>query len=213
MNRQSSFWFAFGTIAIAFVAVVTVVVYGLLVSDAAGQKLGIIGTAAAGVVGLVGLLVLVVYTRETFLLRKTAEEQNEANIKPVVRLDLSSTNDKSTEPMKLTFRLENVGVGPALNIKVEPLVYSGHTTQILEESLISEKSSVPCRMEEDGSFIPGRERTLYFLKLSVQNHFPESLPAAIEFCSLSGYDTGPSTKSSTTRRKASSVQNSGVWRS
>jgi hypothetical protein len=189
MNKQSSFSFAIGTVAVGILLAVAAAVYGFRLSDSDGQKLGGVATAVGAVAGFIGLVVLVVYTRETFLLRKVAEEQNEGNIKPIVRLDFHSTNDKSTDPtLDLVFRLENVGIGPALKVSVQPIVSSAHNIdiRILEESLIESKGSVQCRMEQNGSYIPGKDRTLYFVGLDIQNKFPESLPAAIEFQSLSG---------------------------
>jgi hypothetical protein len=189
MNKQSSFWFAVAAVALGVLLAVAAVFCGFGLSDTNGQKLVSAATAAAAVVGFVGLLVLVVYTRETFLLRKVAEEQNESTIRPIVRLDFRSTNDKSTDPtLELVFRLENVGSGPALKVRVQPIVSSGHDIDItiLEESLIESKCYVPCRMVQGGSYIPGKDRTLYFVGLDIQNKFPESLPATIEFQSLSG---------------------------
>jgi hypothetical protein len=189
MSKQSSLWFAVGTVALGVLLAVAAVVYELTLSDTDGQKLGGVATAVAAVAGFIGLVVLVVYTRETFLLRKVAEEQTEGNIKPIVRLDFHSTNDKSTDPtLDLVFRLENVGIGPALKVSVQPIVSSAHNIdiRILEESLIESKGSVQCRMEQNGSYIPGKDRTQYFVGLDIQNKFPESLPAAIEFQSLSG---------------------------
>jgi hypothetical protein len=188
MNKQSSFWFAVAAVASGVLLAVAAVLYGFGLSDTNGQKLVSAATAVAAVVGFVGLLVLVVYTRETFLLRKVAEDQNESTIRPIVRLDFHSTNDKSTDPLELVFRLENVGSGPALKVSVQPIVSSGHDIdiKILEESLIESKCSVPCRMVQGGSYIPGKDRTLYFVGLDVGNKFPESLPATIEFQSLSG---------------------------
>src|ERR1039458_2990750 len=123
MSKQSSLWFAVGTVALGVLLAVAAVVYGLKLSDTDGQKLGSVATAAAAVAGLIGLVVLVIYTRETFLLRKVAEEQTEGNIKPIVRLDFHSTNNKSTDPtLELVFRLENVGIGPALKVSVQPIV-------------------------------------------------------------------------------------------
>jgi hypothetical protein len=189
MTKQSSFWFAVAAVALGVLLAVAAVLYGFGLSDTNGQKLVSSATAVAAVVGFVGLLVLVVYTRETFLLRKVAEEQNESTIRPIVRLDFHSTNDASTDPtLGLVFRLENVGSGPALKVSVQPIVSLGHDIdiKILEESLIESKCSVPCRMVQGGSYIPGKDRTLYFVGLDIQNKFPESLPATIEFHSLSG---------------------------
>jgi hypothetical protein len=115
MSKQSSFSFAIGTVAVGILLAVAAAVYGFRLSDSDGQKLGGVATAVGAVAGFIGLVVLVVYTREAFLLRKVAEEQNEGNIRPIVRLDFHSTNDKSTDPtLDLVFRLENVGIGPAL---------------------------------------------------------------------------------------------------
>jgi hypothetical protein len=77
MSKQSSLWFAVGTVALGVLLAVAAVVYGLKLSDTDGQKLGSVATAAAALAGFIGLVVLVIYTRETFLLRKVAEEQNE----------------------------------------------------------------------------------------------------------------------------------------
>jgi hypothetical protein len=189
MNKRSSFWFAGAAVALGVVLAVAAVVYGLKLPDADGQKLGSVATAVAALAGFIGLVVLVVYTRETFLLRKVAEEQTESNIKPIVRLDFHSTNDKSTDPtLGLVFGLENVGVGPALKVSVQPIVSPAHNIdiRILEESLIQSKCSVRCRMEQNGSYIPCADLTLCFVELDMQNRFPESLPATIDFQSLSG---------------------------
>lgn len=189
MSKESSLLFAIGTVTVGILLAVAAVVWGLRLSDIDCQKLGGVATAVAAVAGFIGLVVLVVYTRETFLLRKVSEEQTEGNIKPIVRLDFCSTNDQSTDPtLELVFRLENVGMGPALKVSVQPIVSSAHNIdiRILEESLIQSKGSVQCRMEQNGSYIPGKDRTLYFVGLDIQNKFPESLPATIEFQSLSG---------------------------
>jgi hypothetical protein len=189
MNKQSSFWFAVAAVALVVLLAVAAVLCGFGLSDTNGQKLVSAATAAAAVVGFVGLLVLVAYTRETFLLRKVAEEQNESTIRPIVRLDFYSTNDKSTDPtLELVFRLENVGTGPALKVNVQRIVSRAHDIdiKILEESLIQSKDSVPCRIQQGGSYIPGKDRTLYLVGLDIGNKFPGSLPATIEFQSLSG---------------------------
>lgn len=184
MNKNTSWWFAIGTISLGVLLAVAAVVYGLGLPDTNGQKLGSVATAVAAVESFIGLVVLVVYTRETFLLRKVAEDQNEGNIKPLVRLDFHSTNDG----LDLVFQLENIGIGPALQVKVQSILSSKHAIdiRILEESLIQSKGSVSCRIEHNGYYIVSKDSMLYSIEHDVQTKFPESLPATIEFQSLSG---------------------------
>jgi hypothetical protein len=186
MTKETSLQLQAATIGAVLTSVAFMI--GLRLSNTDLQKIGSICTVVTALVGIVGVGVLVIYTRETFILRKAAEEQNETDLMPVLRLDLHSTNDKSTDPLDIVFQIENIGYGPAVRASVQPIVSPSHKIdiRILEDSLIQERTAVRCRMEQNGSYIPGKDRTLYFLKLDVQNKFPESLFSAIEFQSLSG---------------------------
>src|ERR1039458_2021233 len=106
MDKQSSLRLAIGAVAVGVLLPVAAVFYGLGLSDTDVQKVGSAATLGAAIGGLIGLVVLVVYTREALLLRKTAEAQNEGNIKPIVRLDFHLTNDTSEGSRELVFQLE-----------------------------------------------------------------------------------------------------------
>jgi hypothetical protein len=100
--------------------VVAAVVCGPKLSDTDAQKLGSVATAVAAFGGLIGLVVLVVYTRETFLLRKTAQDQvgetqkqTEQSLMPIVVLDTGWSGDRGV------FLLRNTGKGPALNTSMQ----------------------------------------------------------------------------------------------
>jgi hypothetical protein len=74
-----------------------------------------LGTAASAIGSFSAFLLLVFYTRETYLLRKRSEDQVEIQIRPVVILwlDISTPTGSYLED-PLQFR--NVGPGPAFNV-------------------------------------------------------------------------------------------------
>lgn len=92
MGKTRSFVVEIVTIATAVASAAIAWHYGQEMSDPTSlQKFGNSATAVAAVMGFVGVVVLVVYTRETYLLRVTAQEQNENAVKPILLFILSST--------------------------------------------------------------------------------------------------------------------------
>lgn len=142
MNKRSSFWFAVVAATSAVVLALELAVCEQRSSDIELQRFGNIGTSVAAVAGFVGLLVLIVYTRETFLLRKTAEDQNETNIKPVVTLDVSTIEVGLGQPLSFApLRLKNIGTGPAFNVKAKPIVGNGVEMRIRDVPLLGANES------------------------------------------------------------------------
>jgi hypothetical protein len=70
------------------------------------------------------LIVLIIYTRETYRLRKEAQAQTDQTIKPIVMLEGASDLPVIGEGANMpAFKavLRNLGLGAAFNIEVEPL--------------------------------------------------------------------------------------------
>jgi hypothetical protein len=191
MSRASSCRFAVGAIVIFIAITAVVLVYVHQLSEADVQRLGKIGTAIAAVAGFLGFIVLVVYTRETFLLRLAAEEQNEINTKPVLRFDLSTKEVAVGEEMKLAnMDLKNVGAGPAFNVKVMPILGDGVKMEVEEQpelTLIEAKGQVDLKflISQDGirSGMSGRDTRL--MDLIKRGKFPAKMPVTVEYNGLS----------------------------
>lgn len=184
MNKRSLLGLAVFTVAISGLAIVLYRCRYFANDDV--QRFYNVGTMA---VGVIGLAVLVLYTLETWKLRLTAEQQSEASIKPLIRLDFSGNNYKSLNQFSgYVFQLLNVGVAPALNVAVQRIVSGELIIDVEKESLIEPKQSVYCRYgtnENSGGTLPGEERRLDWLEFYVSN-FPDSLPVTVEYESLSG---------------------------
>lgn len=126
MTRRSSYWLSLVIVAIAVVCCGAVVLYVCKQSDIATiQRIASIGAIVAAITGFVALMVLVIYTRETYLLRVTAELQLESSIQPLVLLEILAEERPIGEPPVIqNLQLRNIGAGPAFGAIVAPI--NGH---------------------------------------------------------------------------------------
>jgi hypothetical protein len=113
-------------------------------------------------IGLVGLMALIVYARDTRKLRQTAEDQLEGMARPCVLLMMDHVNRGSFDQNPLILR--NLGSGVALNIR--------YRLESSEDSPWVEAPALP---------IDGRAVSGLYLK-----HLVTNLPVTCEFESLSG---------------------------
>ena len=90
MTKSQSFWLMIAAIVATVAPSVAIIACGVRSSGTTIERYSSIGTVVAAWVGFVGLVILLVYTREAFLLRKTAEQQNENAVRPILLFELSS---------------------------------------------------------------------------------------------------------------------------
>lgn len=185
---------AIGTGRIVVVAVILAVI-GFVVWAATGNatndQVQRNGTLVAAVCGLIGIIVLVFYTRETFLLRKTAERQLDASEKPVLLFGLSSTNFQSGTPVALLEpTIRNIGSGPAFNVVIEPLRGDGVEVQFRLPNVpdIEGKQQIPLKLFiTQGGQTNGMSGWLSLLAdLIRRDKFPKDMIVAVQFDSISG---------------------------
>lgn len=199
MSKRASFWFALSAVAATVVLAVGAVLFTLRLSDSDAQRLGGAGTAVAAVGGLVGLVVLIVYTRETLLLRLTAEQQLENGSRPVVLFELSTKDWKLDEPLALRdCCLRNIGFGPAFNVTVAPIHGIDLDLLIPAISLIEAKGTsivqnptVRLKVQDPERSVEGSNRggnfALARLREAIRDEeFPADPTVTVEFHSVSG---------------------------
>jgi hypothetical protein len=153
------------------------------------QRLATISTLVAAICGLIGIIVLIVYTKETFLLRKTAERQLEASEKPVLLFGLSSTDFQSGKPIALLEpTIRNIGSGPAFNVVIEPTTSDGVEVQFRLPNVpcIEGKQQIPATpfITQDGQ-TNGMSGSLSLLADLIQRD-KFSMIVAVKFDSISG---------------------------
>jgi hypothetical protein len=183
---------------IVVVAVILTVIITFVVCAATGnttndqvQRLATIGTLVAAICGWIGIIVLVVYTKETFLLRKTAERQLEASEKPVLLFGLSPTDFQSGMPVEsLKPTIRNIGSGPAFNVVIEPLRGDGVEVKFRFPNVpdIEGKQQLPLKLFiTQGDQTTGMSGWLSLLAYLIQrDKFPKDMIVAVEFDSISG---------------------------
>lgn len=180
------------------VAIVAVILAPALVwavfgssTDSQVQRHGAIGTLMAAVSGVIGIVVLIVYTRETYLLRKTAERQLEAAEKPVLLFGLSSTDFQLGTPMELLEpTIRNIGQGPAFNVVIEPMKGEGVEVQFRLPNVpyIEGKQQLPLQLfiTQDGR-ANGMSGWLSLLAdLIRRNKFPTDMTVTVQFDTIAG---------------------------
>lgn len=179
--------------AAALVIVTLVVVWTASRSstDTQLQRFGAIGTLIAGFVGVIGILVLIVYTRDTYLLRKTAELQLEATEKPVLLFGLSSTDFQLGKPMELMEpTIRNIGPGPAFNIVIEPMKGDGVEVQFRLPNVpyieSNQQLSLKIFITQEGE-TNGMSGWLSLLaNLISRDQFPNDMIVAVQFDGIAG---------------------------
>jgi hypothetical protein len=199
MSKESSLLFSVATVAAVVFLVAAAVFYirGLPIGD--GEKLGHSATAVAAIVGFVGLVVLVVYTRETFLLRLTAEAQLETSAGPVVLFDLSTKEWKLNETLALNdLTLRNIGLGPAFNVSVArihgrdlDLLIPGLPLIEAKKVAIVQEAKVLLKTEDQDGGVKGSKRGGRFALARVRDaiekgELPSDPNVTVEFQSASG---------------------------
>ena len=167
------------TIAIGIVVVVTALCTWVwrhgqsLTDDHAIQQLIASATAVAAVGGISAFLVLVAYTIETRRLRKTTDKQLEGSIKPVVLLEIASEGRVVGEPRfsLITIQFRNVGMGPAFDVAVEPIVGENVVLRFERTPLIESK---------------GTERANWWIEQNSQRGGMDREPALLDHLFASG---------------------------
>ena len=86
------------------------------------------------IVLFVTLVVLIIYTIGTYLLRASAEKQIETSYRPIIILE-------KTPPDKLLVR--NIGSGPAFAVQVEPLVRAEYEVKFKKIPLVEVNKTSP----------------------------------------------------------------------
>lgn len=163
--------------------------------DAAVQRLIASATAVASIGGIVAFLVLVVYTIETRLLRKASEEQLEGSIKPVVVLEIASGDfDVGKSRIIKTHQFNNIGMGPAFNVSVEP-IFGNENIDLCIESVPLIKSNgahpaVYIAVENTHSSVLARSDSDFGSSvlddLFTKGRFPDRTPVIVSCTGLSG---------------------------
>lgn len=122
MSTKSSLAISCAIVVAALVAVGCLAWWAQVHGGPTLEKWSGIGSAASAVVGIFTLIVIVVYTRETFLLRIAADEQAEAQLRPVVLVEIAAPPSPRSCPIAIrTTKIQNAGVGMAFNVRVEAL--------------------------------------------------------------------------------------------
>lgn len=160
MKRSSQFTI---TITLAAVAVCIILVFlawlhihYMALSSGQGEfeRFSALGTMLAGIGGILAFVVLVIYTAETYLLRKTSERQFEAAELPILLFSMSFDNSPSTNggqsrlPQLL---LSNIGTGAAFDV----------TIQSLRKNEVEAKFSIP-----EGAYVGSKSEVAPELRLS-----------------------------------------------
>jgi len=157
-------------------------------SDATIERLGSIGTVVAAWVGLVGVIVLFMYTREAFLLRKTAEQQNENAVRPILLFELSSNYADGGSQMQLADpALRNIGSGPALNITIKPIEANGIVVGFTDVPLLEVRGKPILTYIVQGGERNGVSRfTPLLASLVMSGKLPQQMTTSVEFDSVTG---------------------------
>jgi hypothetical protein len=144
-------YFAIASVSAIFL--IPLIVWSL--PDRQLQHLARIAGFAAAFADVFGIIVLIVYARETYLLRKTAEKQLATAEKPMIVFGLTSADYQLGTPMKLLEpTIRNIGSGPAFNVVIEPMKGSGVEVQFRLPNVpyIDTKQTLPLRpfITQDG---------------------------------------------------------------
>jgi hypothetical protein len=158
--------------------------------DALIQRHSNLGTALAALGGVVGVLVLILYTKETYLLRKAAEQQTEDIVKPVLLIEFVSIDVGLTVPLQLKYpTIANEGVGPAFNVRIQPLIGRGVLLEFGDVRLlgVGKSSQLDFTIVQDGQ-ISGFARDLTLLGdyFGREGAFADRMTMAIDCISITG---------------------------
>jgi len=156
-----------------------------------------LSTAATAVGSFLAFIVLVIYTRETYLLRKRSEEQvaaaqlqMENQQRPVVVFELSNAEVALGTPLQLSPpSLRNVGPGPAFNISIGTVKANGHALEFdgVPALLSGATSAVTFYLSANGQR-SGLSRCLSNLAHEVTSGtFPSPFRVIVKFDGLSGH--------------------------
>lgn len=141
------------SIIVAFFVTVFVIVLAWRYTDSVAltaaqgdlDRFTALSTATAAIGSFFAFVVLALYTRETYLLRRATERQLEAASRPLLILVLCSTPRQLSSPMILEdLLIRNIGTGPAFNISIDKLIGDGVAVefQLPNTAYIEEKESV-----------------------------------------------------------------------
>ena len=168
---------------------IAIIACGVRSSGTTIERYSSIGTVVAAWIGFVGLVVLLVYTREAFLLRKTAEQQNENAVRPIVLLDLSPEDSVLGGIMKLKdAALRNIGNGSAFDVAVKPITSGEVAVEFIDVPLLEMKEHRPLKFEiiENGQKNGVSTWTVKLTCLIVGKKLPQKITASVEFDSITG---------------------------
>jgi hypothetical protein len=103
---------------------------------------------------LVGIVILV-YTRETWILRKEAQRQNDRAVVPIVTLESASDlplREGGTNMASVKTVIRNLGLGPAFNIEIDALERPSTRIRFMPTPSLAAGSREPVEMDiqEDG---------------------------------------------------------------
>jgi hypothetical protein len=199
-RRNSGYGTAIMLIVVGLVlciGVLGVLLYSQSLTDGAPiQRLSANATAIAAVMGIFAFMILVKYTFETRLLRKASEEQLEGKIKPVVVLEIASGDFVVGElrPRIKTHQFNNIGMGPAFNVSVEPIVGNANIALCIESvPLIKSNGAPPAvyfAVENNHSSVLARSDSdlgsSFLDDLFTKGRFPDRTPVKVSCTGLSG---------------------------
>jgi hypothetical protein len=78
-----------------------------------------IAAVVAAVFAILGFVVLCIYAFDTKIIARAASNQTKDNAIPFISLDLTSdANEQGAKPNARSWKLENQGSGPAINLKI-----------------------------------------------------------------------------------------------
>jgi hypothetical protein len=132
---------------------------------------------------------LVFYTNETWLLRKAAEDQLEASIKPVVLFDISSGEYVPGQRLSLNApQLRNIGLGPAFSVAVDPIAGTGVSVNIEGVPLIEPDGERPCSwfIAQDGQQGGMARQPALLDEQFAQGRILDRIPVVVHCKGLSG---------------------------
>jgi len=176
---------------VAIGVILTLAVWAMSLTDSQLRRFADIGTLITAIGGWIGIIFLIAYTRETYLLRKTAERQLESAEKPILLLDISSIDSQLGEQMNLRQpEIRNIGSGPAFNVLIEPIEYEDLKVQfrLPNVTYIEGKQRLPLTpFITQGGQASGLSQYLQLLTdLICKNKLPTEMTVAVWFDSITG---------------------------
>ncbi len=144
-HRESGFSIAMMIIVVLIPCIWAGHYVQLLSEPTAILRVSAIASAVAAIAAIFALLILVKYTIETRLLRQISQGQFEGSIKPIVLVVIESGEYVPGQRRSIkTPQLRNIGMGPAFDVAVEPIIGKENVVLRIENvPLIESKSDVP----------------------------------------------------------------------